>query len=672
MKVGIALNMLSEPGRPDVAVVQDHLAMGDLAEPLGFDSLFALEHHFTGYAMSPAPLQLLAYYAGRTKRIMFGTAVIVLPWHDPIRVAEGIALLDILSGGRCLFGFGRGAASVEYAGFRIPMEEARPRFAEAAQLIRKALREPEFDWQGQFYQIPRTSIRPRPISHPEERFYASSVSPESAEIMAKLGFGILVVMQNEWPKAAESIVNYREIALSVGHNPPPPIILTNISCAESRDEAHDRAMEWLGKKWQSIDNHYHFSDGHLATVKGYETYGKMAKTYARLQSEEERVRATEFYVKIQIVGTPDDCIEQIAELQRVTGTDHVVTEFSFGGIPHEDAEENIRLFASRVLPVLQNDSAFAAPPVPVHARCCEFGPVRASLEASSAGAVLQPPCRGAFQFDGVAVGVADVERGAIALGSVAFPNLADLDAVPLQVGDQGRRVEPLDPYGKVIHVASRTVRRLARRAGRRNQIDQRGAGTQLDQLGLVQAALDTAVQDSFVEIDRAVEIADPQHDMVEAGYADPLPATRSVPSLDISCVRHLSAPFARGRCHSTANGPASAAGLLRHGPGLLRGGMAWVLSAPSTDLGAVEDAVVIGVHLVEAGPGPLRCPILGALDVLIPRDAAIARRSGRCGSRTLDGRNLRRRLSEGCRRQQRQRDDSHKNSRAHLLRLSVD
>jgi alkanesulfonate monooxygenase SsuD/methylene tetrahydromethanopterin reductase-like flavin-dependent oxidoreductase (luciferase family) len=67
MKVGVALNMLSEPPRPDVAVVSDHLAMGDLAEPLGFDSLFALEHHFTGYAMSPAPLQLLAYYAGRTK-----------------------------------------------------------------------------------------------------------------------------------------------------------------------------------------------------------------------------------------------------------------------------------------------------------------------------------------------------------------------------------------------------------------------------------------------------------------------------------------------------------------------------------------------------------------------------------------------------------------------------
>jgi len=127
MKVGIALNMLCQPGRSDAAVVGEHLALGDLAEPLGFDSLFALEHHFTGYAMSPAPTQLLSYYAGRTRRITFGTAVIVLPWHDPIRVAEQMALLDTLCDGRCLFGFARIAASVASAGFRIPMEETRPR-----------------------------------------------------------------------------------------------------------------------------------------------------------------------------------------------------------------------------------------------------------------------------------------------------------------------------------------------------------------------------------------------------------------------------------------------------------------------------------------------------------------------------------------------------------------
>jgi alkanesulfonate monooxygenase SsuD/methylene tetrahydromethanopterin reductase-like flavin-dependent oxidoreductase (luciferase family) len=361
MNVGIALNMLTKEGRSDASVLTEHMALGDLAEPLGFDSLFALEHHFTGYAMSPAPTQLLAYYAGRTKRITLGTAVIVLPWHDPVRVAEQIALLDIMCGGRCLFGFGRGAASVEYAGFRVPMEEARPRFVEAAKIVVKALTDEVFEWDGEFFKIPRTSIRPRPISHPERRFYASSVSPESAEIMAKLGFGVLVVMQNEWPKAAEDIQRYREIAAGVGHTPRPPIILTNISVAESRDEAQERAVKYLSRKWDSIDNHYHFSDGHLAGVKGYEFYGGMAKTYSKMKDESFRKKATEFYVKIQIVGTPDDCLQQVAELHRLTGVDHLVTEFAFGGMPHEQAELNMRLFADRVMPVLQRDRAFAGP-----------------------------------------------------------------------------------------------------------------------------------------------------------------------------------------------------------------------------------------------------------------------------------------------------------------------
>src|SRR3954447_18703159 len=282
MKVGIVLNMLCQAGRSDASVVGEHLALGDLAEPLGFDSIFALEHHFTGYAMSPAPTQLLAYYAGRTKRVQLGTAVIVLPWHDPVRVAEQIALLDLLCGGRCLFGFGRGAASVEYEGFRIPMEEARPRFVEAAQIVVAALSGESFSYDGEFFKIPRTASRPRPISHPERRFYASAFSPDSAEIMAKLGFGLLMVMQNEWARASEDIARYREIATEPGHMPRPPIILTNVCCAESRDEAHERAFKYLGQKWQSIDDHYHFSDGHLATVKGYESYGKMARTYAKI------------------------------------------------------------------------------------------------------------------------------------------------------------------------------------------------------------------------------------------------------------------------------------------------------------------------------------------------------------------------------------------------------
>ena len=158
MKIGVALNMLQKEGHSDASVVREHLQMGDLAEPLGFDSIWGLEHHFTGYAMSPEPTQILSYFAGRTSRVTLGTAVIVLPWHDPVRVAEHIAMLDIISGGRTIFGFGRGAATTEYEGFRIPMGEARARFVECAEIVHKALANEVFDYEGQYYQIPKTSI----------------------------------------------------------------------------------------------------------------------------------------------------------------------------------------------------------------------------------------------------------------------------------------------------------------------------------------------------------------------------------------------------------------------------------------------------------------------------------------------------------------------------------
>ena len=136
----------------------------------------------------------------------------------------------MLSGGRCVFGFGRGAASVEYAGFRDAHGGGAPALRGGRQDRRQGA-DP-----GRRSTGTASSSRSRrrrsgrgPISHPERRFYASSVSPESAEIMAKLGFGLLVIMQNEWPKAAEDIRRYRDITASVGHTPRPPIISTNVS-----------------------------------------------------------------------------------------------------------------------------------------------------------------------------------------------------------------------------------------------------------------------------------------------------------------------------------------------------------------------------------------------------------------------------------------------------------
>ncbi len=304
MKVGIALNMLCQPGRSDAAVVGEHLAMGDLAEPLGFDSLFALEHHFTGYAMSPAPLQLLAYYAGRTSGFSSGRRS---------SSCRGTTRSASPRRSRCSTYCAAGAACSASAG--VPrasnMRGSASRWGRRGRALSRRRRSSSRRCAARYSSMRASSSRfraPRSVRGrsriPEQRFYASAVSPESAEIMAKLGFGILMVMQNEWPKAAEDIARYREIATEVGHNPRPPIILTNVCCAESRDEAQERRS--MSRQKVAVDRRpLPFLGRTSRDRQRLREYGKMARTYAKIgESAETRKKATDFYVGIQIVGTP--------------------------------------------------------------------------------------------------------------------------------------------------------------------------------------------------------------------------------------------------------------------------------------------------------------------------------------------------------------------------------
>jgi alkanesulfonate monooxygenase SsuD/methylene tetrahydromethanopterin reductase-like flavin-dependent oxidoreductase (luciferase family) len=362
MKVGMTLQLTSFGDKPDLETYQDELSLMEMAEGLGFDSVWALDHHFTGYVMSPDPTQLLSYVAGRTKKVQLGTAVIVLPWHDPVAIAEKIALLDVVSGGRTIFGFGRGAATVEYNGFRVNMEEARDRFVESAIIIRKGLTQKSFSFDGKYYKIPEMQIRPRPISHPEDRFYASSVSPESAEIMAKLGLGVLIIAQRSWEDTASDYARYCQTAIANSITPRPPIGLLNILVSEDAREAAELGSLYLERMWDSIDEHYHFADGHLRGVKGYEFYAKLEKTYSKLQADAEaKVKAIEFFRSLHAAGTPDQVLEKLRYIHQTVALEHVIGTFAFGGLPYPKLERSFRLFAEKVLPVLKNDPAFQYP-----------------------------------------------------------------------------------------------------------------------------------------------------------------------------------------------------------------------------------------------------------------------------------------------------------------------
>ena len=339
----------------DARVYREELKLADLAEPLGFDSIWSVEHHFTDYAMVPDVLQFLTYMAGRTERIQLGSMVVVLPWHDPIRVVEQVALLDHMSRGRLILGLGRGAGRVEFEGFRVPMGESRERFVESAQIVLEGLERGYCEFDGQHYQQPRVYIRPKPERSFRGRTYAATVSPESSEIMAKLGLGILVIPQKPWEMIDAELATYRKIYRDAnGEDAPPPVIAGWVLCDEDEARARERAVQWVGGYWQTALRHYEIGGDHFAKTKGYEFYAQMSEA-VKARAAAGPDPTTEAYLDLQVWGTPKMCIEKIRKTAERMGSDRFVGVFSFAGMPYDQAERNVRLFASEVLPALQAD-----------------------------------------------------------------------------------------------------------------------------------------------------------------------------------------------------------------------------------------------------------------------------------------------------------------------------
>ena len=358
MRVGMAA-VFQNPGkaRRDFDVYQDDLRLADLCEPLGFDSIWSVEHHFTDYTMCPDVLQFLTYMAGRTSRVALGSMVVVLPWHDPMRVAEQISMLDNISGGRMILGLGRGAGKVEFEGLRVPMDESRERFVEYARMLLEGLEKGYCEFDGQFVSQPRADIRPAPFKSFRGRTYAAAVSPESVKIMAELGVGILIIPQKPWPEVAKELVEYHALYRQInGVEPPPPISAGWTFCDPDPERAREEARRWIGGYFRTVLDHYQFGGDHMAKTKGYEYYAKMADKIHTYGDE----KVIDFFVDLQVWGTPEQCYEKILDIRRRVGNDHYVGVFSYAGMPPAEAERNMRLFAKEVMPALQGLEGEAA------------------------------------------------------------------------------------------------------------------------------------------------------------------------------------------------------------------------------------------------------------------------------------------------------------------------
>jgi alkanesulfonate monooxygenase SsuD/methylene tetrahydromethanopterin reductase-like flavin-dependent oxidoreductase (luciferase family) len=350
MHVGAGFFFQGIADSADHVVYQIQMPLIAQAEALGFESIWTPEHHFTRYHMMPNPAQFLAWVAGMTRHALVGSMVMIIPWHNPIRVAEEISVLDVLSGGRVVFGVGRGLGPIEFDSFQLEMGESRQRFIEYASAISGSLETGVLSSEGPLYRQPPVDIRPRSPFSFRGRTYATAVSPESAQIMARLGYGLMLIAQKPWDTVVKETREYAALFESINGYEAPGPILVNLTSVD-RDAGRARALhdEYTVAYSRSTIEHYDFTNPRMESIRGYEYYAGL-----RRNIEKHGVyQFNRFLSDLQISGTPQQVIDATVDRVRALNAAAVVNVLTMGGMSQDVARTNFLTYASDVLPVLK-------------------------------------------------------------------------------------------------------------------------------------------------------------------------------------------------------------------------------------------------------------------------------------------------------------------------------
>ena len=341
--------------RPETAVYADALDELALAEELGFRTAWLVEHHFMpAYSHSTAPDMFLAAASQRTKTLRLGNAIFPLPYHHPVRVAERVATLDVLSNGRAEFGFGRGFSPTEYKTFGIDMADSRTYTEESMEIVRRSFSGDPLSFTGKHFEFENLEILPKVVQRPHPPTWTAAVSPDSFEMAARLGIGVLVGPFKPWFMIKEDIRHYREAwkryhgdaPAASGQNPRVAMTL-GVFCHESSKTAREMArepFEWfygqlLNQTRPVLESLY----------ESYEYYRKMGK-FRGLINKAVNLTLLDT-LGMAAVGDPEHCIKRVQSLKK-EGVDHVLCAFGAGAMPTEAVRDTMRLFADRVIPAV--------------------------------------------------------------------------------------------------------------------------------------------------------------------------------------------------------------------------------------------------------------------------------------------------------------------------------
>ena len=292
---------------------------------------------------------MLSYVAAKTSKIELITGAVILPWNNPLRVAEQALQLDILSEGRLILGMGRGAARREFRSFGVELADSRDLFDEACLLIMDALETGMFEADTPHFKVPRTELRPRPFQSWKDKLVMVSMSPSSVEVAARYGLKTLRFSQGDWRNCdpRDQPVQGDLQGDCTAARAPPFIISDFMVCFDDKSRVADYTDRYFGPMFQTVANHYEFMSPHFKELPSYSTYAYMGE---RAEAAGGADKAYKDYIGGNMIGTPEELIAHHQERFSMVGDYEMLCNFSFGGMPYELVYEQAKLFADKVMP----------------------------------------------------------------------------------------------------------------------------------------------------------------------------------------------------------------------------------------------------------------------------------------------------------------------------------
>jgi alkanesulfonate monooxygenase SsuD/methylene tetrahydromethanopterin reductase-like flavin-dependent oxidoreductase (luciferase family) len=355
MRFGIYTEIQTPPEKSHAAMTWEILRQIEHADQVGFDVYSVIDHHFfQNFSISANPLAMFTAAAQRTERIRFRVALFTLPLENPMRLAGQIAEADILTRGRLECGLGRGHAWL-FGPSNVPLEESRPRYDEAIDILLGSWAKDKFSYDGRFYKVKDLTAVPRPVQKPHPPLFTGGTSDITYEMAGKRGWGIFVPPLLPWSVLEKPLGIYKRACAEHGNKPNivyiRPVYLDDDE-KQIRKEVEGALHNFLAYNASPVESLQSETVKAELRAKGYGFYASGALESLTKLTYDEIVEQ-----EIGFIGTPEKVIRQVRNLQDKGGIGELAIVSNFGGLEHWKSIKTQQIFAERVMPAFREAAA---------------------------------------------------------------------------------------------------------------------------------------------------------------------------------------------------------------------------------------------------------------------------------------------------------------------------